>query len=190
MLDAVKKLIATIEKKQHGLVPSVPKVCAEALKLVTFISACRKKEVKVLEVGTGYGYSALWILQGILEAGVEGIIYTIEINKERANIAAKFIREFGLDKHIKVMHGDAIKLIPIIKEEFDVVFLDGAKREYYTYLKLVYPKLKKGGALLAHNVIGFKHIMKDFLDEIGKKDKWVTTIYAADPEGLSISIKI
>jgi len=55
---------------------------------------------------------------------------------------------------------------------------------------LVYPKLKKGGALLAHNVIGFKHIMKDFLDEIGKKDKWVTTIYAADPEGLSISIKI
>ncbi len=188
-LDNCLKLLDVISKKYLFKAPAIPKVSADILRTVTFLYASKINDVRVLEIGTGYGYSTLYLLRGILEANSFGKIYTIEINAKRAETVRKLIDEFKLTRYIEVIQGDALKIIPRINEMLDIVFIDGSKSEYYESLKLIQPKLKLGGVLLAHNVIGYNYLMEEFISEITKSDRWTTIICDADPEGLSISIK-
>jgi predicted O-methyltransferase YrrM len=120
----------------------------------------------ILEIGTLYGYSAILLGSILSEEQIQGKVTTIEIDKESANIARKNIEHAALDKKVEVLYGDALDIIPILHDKFDMVFLDGTKEEYLKYLKLVEKNLNKGSVIVADNVGVFKTSMCDYLEYV------------------------
>ena len=69
-----------------------------------------------------------------------------------------------LEKTVKVIEGDALKVIPELKGTFDFMFIDAVKQDYLNYFKAALPLLKPGSVIVADNVIRAEKQMKDFLD--------------------------
>ncbi len=105
---------------------------------------------RILELGTFTGYSAISMALALNE---EGKLFTIEISDEKEEIIQKFVGKANLSDKIECLFGDAIDLIPIIDEEFDLVFIDADKRKYCAYFDLVFSKVKKGGYIIADNTL-------------------------------------
>lgn len=118
----------------------------------------------ILEIGTFTGFSTICLAAGLQD---EGHIDTIEINPEQEDIIEEGISKSGLKSKITVHYGDAKLLIPKLDREYDLIFIDGNKREYLDYFKLCKPKLKKGGYIIADNVLWDGKV----LDEINFVDK-------------------
>jgi predicted O-methyltransferase YrrM len=108
------------------------------------------KPLTVLEIGTYTGYSALCLAEGLQE---NGVIHTIDINEELATLVNKYIVEAGFEKRIIPYVGDAIEVIPTLNYLYDLVFIDADKINYLNYYNLVFDKVKKGGYIIADNVL-------------------------------------
>lgn len=106
--------------------------------------------LSVLEIGTFTGYSAICMAQGIRP---EGHIHTIDINDELESLILEYFHKANVHNQITLHIGNAIEIIPSIQDSFDLVFMDGDKREYPKYLKMVLPKVKIGGFILADNIL-------------------------------------
>lgn len=116
---------------------------------------------RVLELGTYTGYSAISIARGM---DVDTELVTIDKNDELQSIVDSYIVKANLKSHIRCLHGDAKQIIPSLKGEFDLVFLDADKSEYITYYDLVFDKVASGGFLLADNVLWSGKVVADILD--------------------------
>jgi len=104
----------------------------------------------ILEIGTFTGYSAICMAKGLASGGK---LFTIEINDELKLFAASFFEKAGLTSVIEQLTGNALDIIPRLKTEFDMVFIDGDKREYIDYYKAVIDKVRPGGYIIADNVL-------------------------------------
>lgn len=109
-----------------------------------------KKPNRILEIGTYTGYSAICLAQGLVE---NGILHTIDVNKELEAIATQFIQKAGLTDVIKQHQGDAMTIVPSLEESWDLVFLDADKINYTNYYDLLIPNLKSGAIIVADNVL-------------------------------------
>lgn len=105
---------------------------------------------KILEVGTYTGYSAICLAKGLAPGGK---VLSYEINDELKSVQDLFFRKAGLSDKIQNVIANAIEELPNVKEQFDLIFLDGNKEEYPQYYDLCFPLLKTGGILLADNVL-------------------------------------
>ncbi len=105
---------------------------------------------KICELGTFTGYSAICMAKG---TAPETHIHTIELNDELEAIIRKFICKAGLEKRITLHIGNALDIIPKIEGPFDLVFIDGDKRQYPQYYEAVFPRLKPGGYIIADNIL-------------------------------------
>ena len=117
-----------------------------------FLSIITKliKPKKILEIGTYTGYSAICMSEGLVE---NGIIHTIDINEELVSIQNKYFAKSECNNSIIQHVGDARNIIKSINEKFDLVFLDADKENYIEYYELVIEKVKKGGLIIADNVL-------------------------------------
>ncbi|HVH14283.1 MAG TPA: O-methyltransferase [Candidatus Angelobacter sp.] len=106
---------------------------------------------KILEIGTAIGYSGIWLARAV--APLKGSITTIDLDPERVKIAKKNISEAGLERAVKVIEGNALKVLPTLKEEFDMIFLDSDKDVYPDAFKMSLPMLRKGGLFVADNAL-------------------------------------
>ena len=104
----------------------------------------------ILEIGTFTGYSAICLAAGLAEGGM---IHTLEADPEIADFAKKYFKKSGYEHKIKLHTGQALEIIPELEETFDLVFIDADKENYLNYFKLVLPKVKQGGFILADNVL-------------------------------------
>jgi len=112
----------------------------------------------ILEIGTYTGYSAICLAEGLQE---NGTLTTIDVNEELEDLAKEYIEKAGFKDKIKTMIGDATELIPQMDEEFDIVFIDADKPNYINYYHLVFDKVKKGGYIIADNVLWSGKVMLD-----------------------------
>lgn len=104
----------------------------------------------ILEIGTYTGYSAICFAEGLKEGGK---IHTIDINEELAALVKKYISKSNLSNTIIQYIGNALEIIPNINEQFDLVFIDADKSNYSNYYDLVFDNVKKGGYIIADNVL-------------------------------------
>ena len=104
----------------------------------------------ILEIGTYTGYSAICLAAGLQEGGE---LHTIDINEELQDMQQKYFEKAGLTHCIHAHTGDALELIPTLDKKFDLVFIDADKVNYANYYELVFDKLRKGGFILADNVL-------------------------------------
>lgn len=104
----------------------------------------------ILEIGTFTGYSSLCLTKGLDE---NGELHTIERNDEVAEIAKSYINRSEHASQIHLHIGDAVEIIPSLPQTFDLVFIDGDKREYLSYYHTIFDKVRNGGFILADNVL-------------------------------------
>jgi len=104
----------------------------------------------ILEIGTYTGYSAICLAQGLVP---DGKLHTIDVNEELDKMVRSFIKEANLESKIKCHIGDAMKIIPTLNMQFDIVFIDADKKNYSNYYDLVFDKVKTGGYIIADNVL-------------------------------------
>ena len=108
------------------------------------------KPNRILEIGTYTGYSALCLAEGLT---AEGKLVTIDVNEELENRVRGYFNSSDFSSKITYLVGDAIQLIPIISEKWDIVFIDADKLNYLNYYHLVFSSVKVGGYIIADNVL-------------------------------------
>ncbi len=106
---------------------------------------------RVLEIGTAIGYSGIWLGRAV--ASRKGTVTTIEMDAARADEAEKNIAKARLQRVVRVVRGDAMKVLPSLKDEYDLVFLDSDKEIYPAAFKECARLLKKGGLFVADNAL-------------------------------------
>ena len=142
---------------------------------------------RILEIGTFTGYATICLAKGLAD---DGLLYTLDINEELEPIFSKYFTRSGLDKKIKFIPGNAIKTIPTIDEEFDIVFIDADKMNYINYYDLIIDKVKRGGYIITDNVLWSGKVLEE------KKDKETENIHqfniklATDPRIQNVIIPI
>lgn len=117
----------------------------------------------VLEIGTYTGYSAICLAEGI---DPKGKLITIDVNEELAEKVSGYFKEANLLSIIDYRIGDAAEIIPSLEESFDLVFIDADKENYSLYFDLIIDRVRKGGFILADNVLWSGKV----LDEKPDKD--------------------
>jgi len=126
-------------------------------KLLQFVSEMLRPD-KILEIGTFTGFSALCLAKGLRE---NGMLHTIELRAEDAATAQQYFETSGYAKSIQLHLGDALTIVPTLQEEWDLVFIDADKVNYINYYELTLPRLKKGGLLIADNVLFHGQVLQD-----------------------------
>jgi predicted O-methyltransferase YrrM len=141
--------LAAIEAAAEPL--DVPIVNRDAGRALQVLAGNRRR---IVEVGTAYGYSTLWLALG---QPSDGTIVTIDPDRARTDLARGWWREAGIaDERITVINApalDAIGTDPALAGPFDMVFIDALKPEYQGYLDLLVDRLEPGALVVADNVL-------------------------------------
>jgi len=117
--------------------------------LLRFLSLMLRPR-RVLEIGTFTGYTAICMAEGLAE---DGVLHTIEANDELGWLIQKYVQKAGFESKVVLHLGDAAKVLPILEEVFDLVFLDAGKLDYPQHYEMALAKMRPGGFLLADNVL-------------------------------------
>ena len=105
----------------------------------------------ILEVGTAYGCSTLWMARAQPETGR---IWTIDPDSARTDIARSFFERAGVADRIEIMNQPALDVMrKLPKNIYDIVLLDALKEEYAAYLKLAIPLVKRSGLIIVDNLL-------------------------------------
>ena len=113
---------------------------------------------RLLEIGSFTGFSALCLAAGLKQ---DGQLHTIECREEDAATAARYFEMAGLQNRIQLHIGDAVKIIPTLSETWDMVFIDADKVNYIEYYELTLPQVRKGGWIVADNVLFHGQVLED-----------------------------
>lgn len=119
----------------------------------------------ILEVGTFTGYSAICLSEGLM---TNGQIHTIEISEELKTQNQKYFEEAGIAEKVTTYFGNALKIIPQLGIQFDLIFIDADKINYPIYYELCMQKLKAGGFILADNVLWSGKVLDENKDRLDK----------------------
>jgi predicted O-methyltransferase YrrM len=139
-----------LELEQLGLSEDIPIVSRDTGRLLsTLVHAMQAN--RILEIGTAYGYSTLWMALAMPQAAR---IWTIDPDRERTKIAAGFLRRAGREDSVDIINQPALDVLKTFPQRnFDIVFIDALKYEYEQYLELSVPLLKRSGLVIVDNLL-------------------------------------
>lgn len=141
------EILETIEKEAlDTYVPIIRKEMQSFLKVLLRI----KKPMRILEVGTAVGFSALLMSEYAPE---NCKITTIEKYEKRIPIARENFKRAGKEEQITLLEGDALEILKSLDETYDFIFMDAAKGQYIYYMPEVVRLLEHGGVLVSDNVL-------------------------------------
>ena len=119
-------------------------------RLLSFLSKMMQPK-RILEIGTFTGYATICLAEGLTE---DGIIHTIEINREMEEMLNSHFKLINVENKIKLHFGAAEEIIANLDEKsFDIVFIDADKKNNYNYFQLIIEKVRSGGLIIIDNVL-------------------------------------
>lgn len=180
-------------------VPIIRKEMESFLRVMLSIS----KPLNILELGCAIGYSAILMSECLAEGSR---IVTIENYDKRIPIAKSNFEKAGKQEVITMLEGDALEILPTIKEKFDFIFMDAAKGQYIHFMPEVLRLLKVGGTLISDNVLQDGDIieshfvvtrrnrtihkrMREYLYELTHRDDLTTAVLPVG-DGITVSTRL
>lgn len=151
--------LATLTERAKAAGLPTPTVSADVGRLLMILSMMVTRGAgargRIIEVGTLFGHSGIWLARGLPEGG---LVTTIEIEARYADFAAGEFAAAGVAGKVRQERGAALDVLPRLAREFgaggvDLVFLDAVKVEYAGYLAIVKPLIRSGGMLIADNAL-------------------------------------
>jgi caffeoyl-CoA O-methyltransferase len=144
--------LEAIESAANAADQRIPIVDRDSGRVLSALAAGRRR---IVEVGTAYGYSTLWLALG---QPPDGTIVTIDPDRSRTELARSWWRQAGIaDDRITVVSAKALEAFaagdPALAGPFDLAFIDALKPEYEAYLDALVPRLAPGAFVIADNVL-------------------------------------
>ena len=193
-------ILQTVAREaRDSFVPIIRKETAAFLKTLVEM----KRPLRILEVGTAVGYSALLMAEHMPEGGH---ITTIEKYEQRIPIARENFKRAGMEERITLIEGDAAVVLDGLDEAYDLIFMDAAKGQYIHFLPKVMRLLAVGGVLISDNVLQDGDLiesrfavtrrnrtiharMREYLYELKHRPDLQTAIVPIG-DGVTVSVKI
>ena len=144
--------------KQKALEEHIPIIMDDTLEVIEKYLK-ENKPHKILEIGTAVGYSAICFTEILAE---DGQIDTIERDSERVKEAKENIKKAEVENKINIYEGDAVEILPTLKNKYDVIFIDAAKGKYPFFLKEALRMLNTNGIIFADNILYKGYVMSDY----------------------------
>ena len=192
-------ILETIEKEAlDTFVPIIRKEMQSFMKVLLAM----KKPVKILEVGTAVGFSAILMSEYAPE---DCKITTIEKYEKRIPIAKENFKRAGKEDKITLLEGDALEILQGLEGTYDFIFMDAAKAQYIYYMPEIIRLLEKGGVLVSDNVLQDGDViesrfaverrnrtihsrMREYLYQLKHEESLLTSIIPLG-DGVAVSIK-
>lgn len=195
--EALPYYLTEIERRTHRTTLA-PQMMSGHLqgRLLSMLSRLRRPRC-IVEIGTFTGYSAVCLLEGLSS---DGILHTIDIDNQYQPFY-DYIGEHVPQSHrIKFHSGDAIEIIPHLQGPFDLVFIDGAKKDYLRYFDIIRERCSPGCLLITDNVLWSgkvidsqadkdTSILKEYNEMLLQHKDWNVTIIPFR-DGISLAIKV
>ncbi|WP_244833255.1 O-methyltransferase [Clostridium sp. BJN0001] len=162
LIDEKEGKLKEIEEdaRENG-VPIVKEETGKFLELITSMV----KPMKILELGTAVGFSAILMYEA---AKTKPSIITIDRDKDMIEKANENIRKFNLQDKIKIEEGDCLEILKKLDDKFDLIFMDAGKGHYNHFLPECLRLLSDDGVIVADNVL-FRGMVAS--DELVKRRK-------------------
>ena len=144
--------------KKNALENHIPIIMDDTLEVIEK----KLKEVKpkkILEIGTAVGYSASCFAKVTDD---DCIIDTIELDEQRAKEAKNNVKKIGIENRINIILGNAVDVLPTLKEGYDIIFIDANKGKYPVFLQEGIRLIKNNGIIFADNVLYKGYVMSDY----------------------------
>jgi caffeoyl-CoA O-methyltransferase len=174
-----------LELEQHGRKDGIPIVSRETGRFLSVMVHMMQAN-RILEIGTGYGYSTLWMA---LAQPPLGKIWTIDPNAKRTEIALSYFQRAGEDDYITILNQETLELLETFQQRnLDIVFIDADRSHYREYLDLVIPMLKLSGIVVIDDCLigGLDAFNEYFLEN---PDLDATILPLGDGLGIGARIK-
>ncbi|MGH9449757.1 MAG: O-methyltransferase [Terriglobia bacterium] len=175
-------------------VPIVGPACGRVLfQLARSIGAKR-----VFELGSAIGYSTLWLARAV---GTKGTVFYTDSDSLNARRAEAYLRRAGVLDRVRILTGDALKLLKSTEGQFDFIFNDVNKVQYPEVLRMAGPRLRAGGILVTDNVLWSGRVAKpagkndaatkaiqEFNRKLYRSKNFFTTVVPLR-DGLAVAVK-
>ncbi|MCB2230663.1 O-methyltransferase [bacterium] len=159
--------------------------------------AIATKARRVLEMGSGYGYSAFWFSLAMKSKGHITMTDGDKANKRRA---FDYFKRAGLQSQFDFKVGDSRKIIDKLDGPFDIILNDIDKKGYPETIDLVAPKLRRGGLFITDNVVWSGRVAErkrdetteaivEFTRNLYQDSRFFTTIMPVR-DGISIALRM
>ena len=113
---------------------------------------------RVLELGSGFGYSALWFARSLPE---DGELFLTDGSARQSEQAREFLRRGGVRCRVRYEVGDALEILDRIPGDFDIVFNDIDKEHYPAVFPKAVPRVRVGGYFLSDNMLWGGRVVSD-----------------------------
>lgn len=209
--DRISAFINSLDKGNTDLLNKIEEECRSTnvpvirpqMQSLLRLLLAAGRPMRILEVGTAIGFSALLMS----EYAPEGCrITTIEKYEKRIPIAKENFRRAGREACITLLEGDASEILGSLDEVYDFIFMDAAKGQYIRFLPDILRLLGKGGLLVSDNVLQDGDIiesrfavtrrnrtihsrMREYLYEL-KHNEQLETVILQDGDGATVSVKL
>ncbi|HQW95501.1 MAG TPA: O-methyltransferase, partial [Saprospiraceae bacterium] len=130
-------------------------------RLLSMISKMVKPK-NIIEIGTYTGYSALCLAEGLCPGGM---VHTIDVDERLKKTHDMFIKKSPWSESITTYFGDAKQVIPELGIRPELVFIDGAKKDYSVLFDICLPLMPSGGVILADNVLWKGKVLEEDMDD-------------------------
>ncbi|MGB7293797.1 MAG: O-methyltransferase [Thermodesulfobacteriota bacterium] len=152
---------------------------------------------RIFEMGSGFGYSAYWFARALHDSGT---LFFTEFSNNNARLALNFFKRAKIDNRIRIHVGDSLSILDTIPGDFDIIFNDIDKERYPLVVEKAYNRLRKGGLLIADNLLWFGRVLRDDDSSSTKGVKEFTRLLLSEKgflttiipirDGISISLKL
>jgi caffeoyl-CoA O-methyltransferase len=147
LLPSKDKVLAQMEAfARRSNFPIIGPLVGPVLRQLAIVSGAKK----IIELGSGYGYSAYWFAGGLVKGGK--IICTDNSEDNRVKALA-YLKRGGFGSMIDYRVGDALEILSNLKGPFDIILNDIDKKDYPKALELAIPRLRPGGLFITDNVL-------------------------------------
>ena len=147
----------------------------------------RHRPTRAVEIGSLLGYSAI-LIAGALPPG--GRLVCIEASEYLAKFVRSNAEAAGLGKRVRVVVGDALRVIPLLPGRFDFVLIDARKEDYLDYLHQLEPKLVPGAVVVADNTGVFRRAVAPYLEYVrDPASPWQSREYDFDDDAMEVSVR-
>jgi caffeoyl-CoA O-methyltransferase len=152
---------------------------------------------RIMELGSGFGYSGLWFARALPS---DGYLLLTDFEEKNQRLAEENFKKAGKSSIMEFRVGDALQLLKEEKGPYDIIFNDVDKEFYPQVIEPVYQRLRKGGLFITDNTLWYGRVTQPnpdettaFIQEFNRRlkvHKGFLTTQIPLRDGLSVSIKI
>ena len=178
--SAVERLERFITTVDDAL--SIPHEAGEFLHGIILATGAKR----AVEIGTSYGYSAMWIASALVENG--GKLITIDQEARKSKAARTNLEAAGLADCVELRTGRALDVLEALRGPIDFVFNDADKENCRTYVDMLAPKLVDRAVVVTDNTITHAEQLAGFMKWVrGRSDFYSTSVTVGN--GMEVSVK-